>query len=50
VAPALSEAVLAALHKDSQERPMASELALALQPEVAALPSRLRLGPRGARL
>jgi eukaryotic-like serine/threonine-protein kinase len=50
VAPALSEAVLAALHKDSRERPTASELALALQPEVAALPSRLRLGPRGARL
>jgi eukaryotic-like serine/threonine-protein kinase len=49
VSPTLSEAVLATLLKDATERPSASELALALQPEVAALPSRLRLGPRGAR-
>jgi serine/threonine protein kinase len=49
VSPALSQAVLATLRKDREERPSASELALTLQPEVAALPSRLRLGPRGAR-
>jgi eukaryotic-like serine/threonine-protein kinase len=50
VTPSLSEAVLSTLRKDPHERPTAAEFALALQPEVAALPSRLRLGPRGARL
>jgi serine/threonine protein kinase len=49
VRPTLSEAVLAALRKDAAERPTASELALALQPEVAALPRKLRLGSHGAR-
>jgi eukaryotic-like serine/threonine-protein kinase len=49
VAPGLSETVLATLRKEPDQRPTASELALALQPEVAALPSRLRLGPRGTR-
>jgi serine/threonine protein kinase len=48
VSPALSEAVLATLRKDTTERPSAAELALALQPEVAALPRKLKLGPRGA--
>ena len=49
VRPALAEAVLACLRKDPGERPTAAELALTLQPEVAALPRRLRLGSRGAR-
>ena len=45
----LAEVVLASLRKDPEERPSASELALALQPLVAALPSRVRLGKRGGR-
>jgi eukaryotic-like serine/threonine-protein kinase len=49
VRPALAEAVLACLRKETAERPSAAELALALQPEVAALPHKLRLGSRGAR-
>jgi eukaryotic-like serine/threonine-protein kinase len=49
VSAGLSETVLACLRKDPAERPTAAELAMALQPEVAALPGRLRLGPRGAR-
>jgi eukaryotic-like serine/threonine-protein kinase len=44
VAPELSAAVLACLAKDTAERPAAAELAMALQPLVAALPGRLRLG------
>jgi len=43
----LSEAVLACLRKDPAERPTAAELALSLQPEVAALPRKLLLGRRG---
>jgi eukaryotic-like serine/threonine-protein kinase len=49
VSPALGEAVLACLRKEPAERPTAAELALALEPEVAALPSKLRLGTRGVR-
>jgi eukaryotic-like serine/threonine-protein kinase len=49
VAPELSEAVLACLRKGPRERPTASELALALQPMVAALPEKLRLGRAGRR-
>jgi eukaryotic-like serine/threonine-protein kinase len=45
-APELSEAVHACLLKDPLERPTAAELALALQPLVAALPDRLRFGRR----
>ena len=44
----LSEAVSACLHKDPRERPTAAELALSLEPQVAALPRKLRLGRRGA--
>jgi len=44
----LSEAVLACLRKDPAERPTAAELAMSLEPQVAALPSKLRLGRRGA--
>jgi serine/threonine protein kinase len=50
VPPALSDAVLACLDKDPAARPSASELALALQPLVAAMPSRLLLGRRGAKV
>jgi eukaryotic-like serine/threonine-protein kinase len=49
VPAALSEAILACLRPDPAERPTASELALSLEPMVAALPSRLVLGRRGAR-
>jgi serine/threonine protein kinase len=49
VPPALAEAILSCLRKRPEERPSASELALALQPLVAALPSRLVLGRRGPR-
>ena len=49
VAPELSDAVLAAMRRDGEQRPTAAELALALQPLVAALPRRLRLGRGGAR-
>jgi serine/threonine protein kinase len=45
----LSDAVLACLRKDPVERPTAAELAMSLQPQVAALPSKLLLGRRGAR-
>jgi len=45
----LGEAVLACLRKDGAERPTAAELATDLQPLVAALPSKLVLGRRGAR-
>jgi eukaryotic-like serine/threonine-protein kinase len=49
VPAALSEAILACLRPDPAERPTASELALSLEPMVAALPSRLVLGRRSAR-
>ena len=49
VPAALSDAILACLRPDPAERPTASELALSLEPMVAALPSRLLLGRRGAR-
>ena len=45
----LSEAILSCLRPDPAERPTASGLALRLQPLVAALPSKLVLGRRGAR-
>jgi serine/threonine protein kinase len=44
VAPELSAAVLACLAKEPEERPTAAELAIALQPLVAALPARLSTG------
>lgn len=44
----LAEAVSACLRKDPDERPTAAELALSLEPQVAALPRKLRLGRRGA--
>ena len=44
----LAESVSACLRKAPDERPTAAELALSLQPQVAALPERLRLGRRGA--
>ena len=47
VGPGLSESVLACLRKEPAERPTAAELALSLQPEVAALPRKLLLGRRG---
>jgi eukaryotic-like serine/threonine-protein kinase len=43
----LSQAVLACLRKDPAARPTAAELALSLQPQVAALPRKLLLGRRG---
>jgi serine/threonine protein kinase len=49
VPSALGDAILSCLRKRPEERPSASELALALQPLVAALPSKLVLGRRGAR-
>jgi serine/threonine protein kinase len=45
----LSEAVLACLCPDPDDRPTAAELALSLQPLVAALPKKLILTRRGAR-
>ena len=48
VAPDLAESVAACLEKDPDRRPTAAELALSLEPQVAALPRRLRLGRRGA--
>jgi eukaryotic-like serine/threonine-protein kinase len=45
----LSEAILSSLRPDPAGRPTASGLALRLQPLVAALPSKLVLGRRGAR-
>jgi eukaryotic-like serine/threonine-protein kinase len=44
----LAESVSACLRKDPDERPSAAELALSLEPQVAALPHKLRLGRRGA--
>ena len=44
----LAGSVSACLAKDPQERPTAAELALSLEPQVAALPRKLRLGRRGA--
>ena len=44
----LAEAVSACLRKEPDERPTAAELALSLEPQVAALPEKLRLGRRGA--
>jgi eukaryotic-like serine/threonine-protein kinase len=49
VPAALSKAILSCLRADPAARPTASELALSLQPAVAALPSKLVLGRRGAR-
>ena len=45
----LGEAIMSCLHPLPEERPTASELALALQPLVAALPKKLILTRRGAR-
>ena len=45
--PGLVEPVMAALARDPADRPTAAELALAFQPEVAALPAKLKLGRRG---
>ncbi len=45
----LQEAVTASLAPDPDERPTAAELALALQPLVAELPGKVRLGRRGGR-
>jgi serine/threonine protein kinase len=50
VPPALAEPVMACLSKDIKERPTAGELALALEPLVAALPRRPVLGRRRPRL
>ena len=43
----LSEAVMASLRPDPDDRPTAAELALTLQPLVADLPGKVRLGRRG---
>jgi serine/threonine protein kinase len=43
-----AEIVMSALRPDPADRPTAAELATALQPLVAALPRKLRLGRRGA--
>ena len=48
VPPDLAESVSACLRKEADERPTAAELALSLEPQVAALPEKLRLGRRGA--
>ena len=45
----LADAIVSCLRRDPAARPRASELAMALQPLVAALPSKLTLGRRGAR-
>ncbi len=47
---ALAAAILACLEKDPANRPSARELALALQPLVAGLPSKLLLGRRGLKV
>lgn len=44
----LAGSVSACLRKEPDERPTAAELALSLEPQVAALPEKLRLGRRGA--
>ena len=49
VSEPLSEAILACLAHDPDERPSARELALMLQPLVARLPRKLVLGRRGGR-
>jgi serine/threonine protein kinase len=49
VSAELSEAVLACLERDPADRPSAAELALSLEPLVAALPARHRLGRGGPR-
>jgi eukaryotic-like serine/threonine-protein kinase len=49
VPPELSQAVLACLRRNTDERPSAAELALSLEPLVAALPAKLRLS-RGGRI
>jgi len=43
----LMDPVMAGLAKKPADRPTAAELALAFQPEVAALPKKIRLGRRG---
>jgi eukaryotic-like serine/threonine-protein kinase len=48
VSAPLADAVLATLAKEPAERPTAAEVALSLEPEVAALPRKLKLGRRGA--
>jgi hypothetical protein len=50
VPPVLEELVYACLAKDPEERPTAAELALALQPLVAAIPTRMRIGRHGVRM
>ena len=45
----LAEAVMACMRKAPEERPAAAEVALSLQPLVAALPEKARLGGRGGR-
>jgi eukaryotic-like serine/threonine-protein kinase len=47
--PELRELLLAALVKDPDERPTAAELAVALEPLVAALPRKVRATRRGLR-
>lgn len=49
VPPELSQAVLACLRRNTDERPSAAELALSLEPLVAALPAKLRMS-RGGRI
>ncbi len=46
VLPALREAILACLRRAPEDRPAAGELALSLQPLVAELPQKVRLGRR----
>ena len=46
----LADAVMRGLAKRPEDRPTASELALALQPLVAALPRKLSFGRRGTRM
>jgi serine/threonine protein kinase len=45
-----AEVILAALQRDPSVRPSAAELAGSLEPLVAALPRKLRLGRRGAQI
>lgn len=46
---ALADLILATLRRDPAERPFAKELALGLEPLVAGLPQKVRLGRGGAR-